>query len=96
MPHAHSEKRFQRRRAARTALMGFACALALILCGAAFATPPTGPERAASIGTEASAWTGVFCTASSCRGASRWTVVAFGAAVLAIGWMARRDSIPSA
>lgn len=80
----------------RAALRVAACALALILSGAAAAAPPAPAERAASIGSDAGAWAGVFCTSSSCRGTSRWTVVAFAGAVIAIGWMARRDSAPSA
>ncbi len=61
---------------------------------AAAATPDeTSPSTANSAGVEQ--WKGRFCTATSCRNAPASPISAaasFGAAILAIRWMARRPA----
>jgi hypothetical protein len=57
--------------------------IALFAASSAAAAPPSQVER----------WKGRFCTATRCAGApsSPWgTAAAFGAVVLAAGWIARR------
>jgi len=65
-----------------------------VVAAADAATPGAAPPERAPAATMEQ-WKGRFCTAASCRGAAAsplGAAASFGAAILAIGWMARRPA----
>lgn len=75
----------------RSRVAGWVCALIALPAGAG-AGVPSGATSPHPAPVESAAEPGAWCAIGGCRpqGASPWSGAAFGAAVLAAGWQARR------